>query len=146
MIKIQGIDHAAINVRDFEKSVKFYTKILSLSISKREIQKPGKEYFLDCGPSLFGIIQADLSKGEHLLLNDGVGGNHVSFSVKAQDFDEAVASLKQHKVKIHFSKKRERSWSVYFEDPDGNKLEMTAWPQEDLVRVERTQVINKGKG
>ncbi len=131
MIRIQGIDHVAINCRDLERSLEFYTKVLGLPITKREPSKPGIEYFLDCGPALVGLIQGDSAKGEHPLKGDGLGGNHVSFRVRTGDFDSVVETLKRQKVPIHFSKKREKSWSVYFEDPDGNKLEITAWPLED---------------
>ncbi len=130
-MKIQGIDHAAINCRDLARSLEFYTKVLGLKVTEREPSKPGIEYFLDCGASLVGLIQGKESEGVHLLAGEGIGGNHVSFRVKAQDFDAALASLEAHKVKIAFSKKREKSWSIYFYDPDGNKLEITAWPLED---------------
>ena len=63
MINIEGFDHVALNVRDLDKSLEFYTNVLSLKITEREPSKPGIEYFLDCGPSLLGIIQAkDLSR------------------------------------------------------------------------------------
>lgn len=130
-IRPVGIDHAAINTRDLNKSVDFYTRVLGLKLTAREYQKPGIEYFLDCGPSLIGLIQGDPAQGEHPLKNEGVGGNHVSFRVRAADFDAAVGHLKANGVKIAFMKKREKSWSVYFYDPDDNKLEITAWPEED---------------
>ncbi len=130
MIRIMGIDHAALNVRDIEKSLEFYTKVLGLKISAREHQKPGIEYFLDCGASLVGLIQGNAAEGLHLLQNEGLGGNHLSFRVRLAEFDAAVEELKSRGVPVHFVKKREKSWSVYFEDPDGNKLEITAWPQE----------------
>lgn len=131
MICLKGLDHAAINARDLGKSVEFYTRVLGLKISSRELQKPGIECFLDCGPSLLGLIQGNPAEGLHPLKNEGVGGNHISFRVTTADFDAAVEELKSLGVSVHFVKKRERSWSVYFEDPDGNKLEITAWPEED---------------
>ena len=130
MIRVLGIDHAAISVKNLETSLKFYTEVLGLKISQREYQKPGAEYFLDCGQSLIGLIQGDPAGEKHFLQDAGLGGNHVSFRVPVRDFDVAVAELKQKNVKITFEKKRERSWSVYFLDPDGNKLEITAWPLE----------------
>ncbi len=131
MIKVQGIDHAAISVKDLETSLKFYTEVLGLKITEREHNKPGIEYFLDCGTSLIGLIQGRKEEGEHYLQNGGFGGNHVSFRVPTGEFDAAVRELKKLGVTITFQKKRERSWSVYFLDPDGNKLEITSWPEED---------------
>jgi len=135
VIPIRGIDHAAINVRDLAKSLEFYTGVLGLRVSPREHQKPGIEHFLDCGTSLIGLIQGDPAGEAHALKDGGLGGNHVSFRVATADFDAAVDALKAAGVTVTFSKKRERSWSVYFLDPDGNKLEITAWPLEDGGRA-----------
>ena len=131
MIRIQGIDHVAINVKDLDRAVKFYTEVIGLKVTEREPSKPGVEYFLDCGPSLIGIIQAkDLSQS-HPFADAGLGANHFSFRIHAKDFDPMIKRLEGHEVKIEFAKKREKSWSLYFYDLDGNKLEITAWPRED---------------
>lgn len=131
MIKILGIDHVAVNVRDIDKAVEFYTKVIGLKITQREPSKPGIEYFLDCGPSLIGIIQAKDFDKNHPFANEGLGANHFSFRIHANDFEAMIARLEANHVKIEFAKKREKSWSLYFYDLDGNKLEATAWPMED---------------
>ena len=131
MIHVLGIDHAAISVVDLERSLKFYTEVLGLKISPRENQKPGSEYFLDCGTSLIGLIQGERDGQKHLLQDGGLGGNHVSFRVPTKDFDRYHEEIKSRGITITYVKKREKSWSLYFLDPDGNKLELTAWPLED---------------
>ncbi len=131
MIKVLGIDHVAISVKDLDQALAFYTKVLGLSVTKREHSKPGVEYFLDCGGALVGLIQGRAEEGVHHLQDGGLGGNHVSFRVETKDFDRVVEELKARNVTITFLKKRDKSWSVYFLDMDGNKLEMTAWPLED---------------
>ena len=133
MIRIQGIDHVALNVRDIDQAVKFYSEILGLQVTQREPSKPDVEYFLDCGPSLLGIIQAKDLEHRHAFENEGLGANHFSFRVHARDFDAMIERLEAHQVNIEFAKKREKSWSLYFYDLDGNKLEITAWPIEDGV-------------
>ncbi len=133
MIKIIGIDHVAFNVRDLKTSLEFYTEVIGLKVTEREPSKPGIEYFLDCGPSLLGIIQAKDLGNSHLFANEGLGANHFSFRVHARDFDAMIAHLEKNQTKIEFAKKREKSWSLYFYDPDGNKLEATAWPLEDGI-------------
>jgi len=133
MIKIIGIDHVAFNVRDLDKSLEFYTKVIGLNITAREPSKPGIEYFLDCGPSLLGIIQAKDLETSHLFANEGLGANHFSFRVHSNDFEGMIAHLETHHTKIEFAKKRPKSWSLYFYDLDGNKLEATAWPLEDGI-------------
>ena len=130
-IQALGIDHVALSVIDLERSLRFYTEVLGLKISEREHQKPGIEYFLDCGASLVGLIQGNKEGNHHFLQDEGLGGNHFSFRVPAQEFDACVEALKKQGVTITYQKKRDRSWSLYFLDPDGNKLEITSWPLED---------------
>ncbi len=141
MIQILGIDHVAINVRDIDKAVEFYTKVIGLKITGREPSKPGIEYFLDCGPSLIGIIQANDMSIAHRFEHGGLGANHFSFRVHAEDFDNMIKRLEDHTVEIEFAKKREKSWSLYFYDLDGNKLEVTAWPREDGIPQEQIKKL-----
>jgi len=131
MIEIQGIDHVALNVKDIDKSVEFYTNVIGLKVTEREPSKPGIEYFLDCGSSLVGIIQAQDLENAHPFAHEGLGANHFSFRLKAKDFDSFLQRLEENDVKIEYAKKREKSWSLYFYDLDGNKLEATSWPRED---------------
>ena len=81
MIHVRGIDHVALSVSDLERSLKFYTEVLGLKITAREHQKPGVEYFLDCGPSLLGIIQAKNLTINHPFAHEGLGANHFSFRI-----------------------------------------------------------------
>ena len=146
MIRIQGIDHVAVNVRDIDKSVAFYTKVIGLKITEREPSKPGIEYFLDCGPSLLGVIQAKNLGDNHPFAHEGVGANHFSFRVHCDDFGPMIERLEKNGVTIEYAKKREKSWSLYFYDIDGNKLEVTAWPLEDgLPQQRRVKEIYDGK-
>src|SRR6202789_4275293 len=91
MIKIVGIDHVAFNVRDLNKSLEFYTNVIGLKVTEREPSKPGVEYFLDCGPSLLGVIQAKDLGSSHLFANEGLGANHFSFRVHSKDFGAMIA-------------------------------------------------------
>ena len=109
MIKILGIDHVALNVKDLNRSLEFYTRILGLKISEREHQKPGSEYFLDCGASLVGLIQGDEKTGTHFLQDGGVGGNHLAFRVDVSDFDLIVEKLEELKLPITFLKNPRKS-------------------------------------
>ena len=91
-MKVRGVDHVAISVSDLERSLKFYTEVLGLKVSEREYQKPGVEYFIDCGTSLIGLIQGDPKGEKHLLQDSGLGGNHFSFRVDTKDFDKAACA------------------------------------------------------
>ena len=101
-MKVRGIDHVALSVRDLDKALEFYTKVIGLKITDREYSKPGIEYFLDCGTSLIGLIQGDPKGNSHLLQDGGLGGNHVSFRADTSEFDKIVDPKKM--VKPYVSK------------------------------------------
>src|SRR5688572_13564787 len=130
-MNIQGIDHVAIRVTDLDRALGFYTQVLGLRVTEREYSKPGTEYFLDCGAALLGLIQGNPEGGTHPFDGNGIGADHFSFRITTRDFDQTLKRLEENGVRISFHKKREKSWSIYFQDPDGNKIEMTAWPLED---------------
>lgn len=137
MIQIKGIDHVAINVRNLEHAKEFYVRIVGLSITQREPSTPGVEYYLDCGPSLINLVQAqDMSKS-HTFENDGVGANHFSLRIHSKDFEPMIKRLEDMKISIEWAKKKEKSWSLGFADLDGNKLEVTSWPLEDGIPPDR---------
>ena len=95
------------------------------------------------GCQIFGLDHAPLLRlhsgkgGLAVFENEGLGANHFSFRVHSNDFEPMIKRLEEHNVKIEFAKKREKSWSLYFYDIDGNKLEATAWPLEDGLPAER---------
>lgn len=104
-MKIQGIDHVALNVKNIDQSVRFYTEVIGLKVTEREPSKPGIEYFLDCGTSLIGIIQAKNFDNLHPFENEGLGANHFSFRIHSNDFEAMIKKLEGHHVKIEFAKK-----------------------------------------
>jgi catechol-2,3-dioxygenase len=77
----------------------------------------------------------------HPFQEEGLGANHFSFRIAAGSFDGIIQHLENHQVKIAFAKKRPKSWSLYFYDPDGNKIEMTAWPREDGLPEEKCRKV-----
>jgi catechol-2,3-dioxygenase len=92
------------------------------------------------------VIQAKDLNDSHLFANEGVGANHFSFRVHSNDFVPMIEHLEKHSVNIEFAKKRPKSWSLYFYDLDGNKLEATAWPLEDrLPQEQRVKEIYSSK-
>lgn len=146
MIKIRGIDHVAINVSDLDKALEFYKTVIGLQITQREPSKPGIEYFLDCGPSLIALIQAKDLNPDHTFEHQGLGANHFALRVHSNDFEPMIKRLEDQGIPIEFAKKREKSWSLYFFDLDGNKLEVTSWPLEDgLPPDQRVKEIYDGK-
>ena len=113
-LKFERMGHVAIQVADIEQSVKFYRDVLGL--------KPGWKLeedwtILTCGKDDLALIKKgpDVHHPPHFGLRVG----------SAEAVDRSYEELKD-KVKITQGVRshRDKSRSFYFEDPDGNQLEV----------------------
>ena len=125
MVRLKELGHILVRVLDLDRSKKFYTEVLGFKILEEDPEHGGTFLALE-GQShaidLFQVKDADAA----LRQTPGVRGlGHIAFRVESEaDLKEAYASLQQHGVEItrtidHVSQK-----SIYFNDPDGNTLEI----------------------
>jgi catechol 2,3-dioxygenase len=115
------LGHAHLKVKDLERSIGFYTKMFSLTVTERV----GSDYAFLSGGSL-----------HHEIALQGVGASapkppahstglyHVAFEVPdRRALAEAYERLRAAGIAVtpvdHFI-----SWALYFDDPDGNGLEI----------------------
>jgi catechol 2,3-dioxygenase-like lactoylglutathione lyase family enzyme len=132
-VKVQGIVHWAIPVNDLEESRRFYTEVLGM-----EDRGP-------VGPLMrcvrFGDTDILLSVRPQPLPVDvnRDGPTHISFRVSTEDFERAVAHMREWgvEVKPEFGSRDHLKGdveyrhqgvfvgrSLYFIDPSGNRLEV----------------------
>ncbi len=133
MVKPKRIGHLVLNVRDVEASETFYTELLGFEIAK----KSPKRTFLTCGRIHHDLALFEVSEDETSGQPSPVGLNH--FAVQIEDLDElkeVYESLKAHDVTIVGTVDHGMTGSVYFLDPDGNRVEffynMQDSPEEGL--------------
>ncbi|MGH7044877.1 MAG: VOC family protein [Stellaceae bacterium] len=122
---IGKIGHVVLNVRDVERSVRFYTEILGFEISDvyPEEMVPGGMAFLRCNPdhhgmALVGGMAAEAANSEL---------NHIAFEVATLDEVLRVRDhLRRHRVTIDFEGRRRAGCqiAVEFRDPDNHRLEI----------------------
>tara|TARA_Y100000310_G_scaffold340512_1_gene436548 strand:- start:229 stop:672 length:444 start_codon:yes stop_codon:yes gene_type:complete len=126
MVQPKRIGHVVLNVRDVEASTKFYTDIIGFQIA---LQKEDAT-FLTCG-----TIHHDLAlfkAKQSFRLDDGVGLNHMALQV--EDFDMLTKyweKLFQYEIEIDRTTDHGMTSSIYFEDPDGNGIELFCNNQDD---------------
>lgn len=121
------IGHAHLKVRDLDRSLAFYTRFFSLELVERVEDKyaflTGSEVHHEIALQAVG---AD-APAPHAL---GIGLYHVAFEVPDQiSFARAYQALVDAGVRVatvdHLI-----SWAMYFDDPDGNGLEIY-WDTRD---------------
>jgi catechol 2,3-dioxygenase len=121
MTYMTKIGHAHLKVRDLQRSVDFYSRYLGL----HETERVGDAYaFLTTGSYHHEIALQRVGPNAPEPPADGTGLYHVAFEVPDRhSFAAAYQTLTEAGIAVatvdHFI-----SWAMYFDDPDGNGLEI----------------------
>ena len=135
-IRITELDHIVLNVRDIDRSLKFYTETLGLEPERLDEFKAGKVGFPSVRVNADTIIDLFPIKGAVAGSNSGekIDGNlnHFCMVIGADDFEGLADYLKHHQITIREGPvsrwgARGRATSVYFLDPDGNEIELRCY-------------------
>ena len=124
-----ALSHFGIHVTDIARMEEFYTRALGLLVSDRGT--------LAHGPTLV-FLSRDPDEHHQLVLVTGrpPGGgynvvNQISFKLPSlADLKEAHARMREEGVKEFRIVTHGNAWSVYFADPEGNRVELfvdTPW-------------------
>lgn len=153
-MKTIGINHVALVARDMKETVRFYTEVLQMPLTKTvELPGGGQHFFFDCGggsaiaffwwkdapPAAPGIASVKKFPGDD---KTAVGSmNHMAFHMAEDELEASIVRLKEHGVEVipvvvnHDDSERTVAAemhdgvfirSVYFTDPNGIMMEFAA--------------------
>lgn len=117
------IHHVAVNVKDLQRSIEFYEKLIGLYLTDRD-EHSAKLKIGEADLTLFQLPSdaepCDKPDGEH-----ASSLNHIAFEIHPSMFETYHKRLIDHDIKITFGPvKRRHGHALYFLDPDGNKIEL----------------------
>jgi catechol-2,3-dioxygenase len=125
MIRLTKIGHVNLRVRDLERSKAFYCDVLGFPVAEQDPNHGG--VFMTLGEDFHTL---DLVQHPNPQKDDGpgagrVGVAHIAFQVGSYDaLGEAYRALLEHGVAIGRAMDHINQRSIYFSDPDGNRLEI----------------------
>ena len=118
------LNHTIVWCRDKQKSATFFTEVLGLQSATQ------------FGPML--VVQLSNSVSLDFYENDGkISSQHYAFLIGEDDFDQTFARIRDRGLQYWADPGKHRSGEinrndggrgVYFEDPDGNLLEVITRP------------------
>ena len=123
-MKLDGVHHIGVNVRDLDRAEAFYTDVLGFKVIDR-YQEEIRHSMLDTGSTKIHLFEStDLKFDEaiHRLSEDGYA--HMAFGTSRGKFPKVMEELKKHNVLFRGPLILGKGESVHFKDPDGNHLEI----------------------
>lgn len=138
------VDHIVLWVENSKRSLDFYVNVLGLEAVRAEAFEEGKAHFPSVRVNERTIFDI-MDRNELLPLvqkftggGGDIGGtpiNHVCLSMSASEYASVSARLIEHGVEVRpggenaFGAQGQAVRSVYFNDPDGNVLEIRFYDQ-----------------
>jgi catechol 2,3-dioxygenase len=125
MIKLAGIGHVLLRVADEEASKRFYRDALGFQIAEQDPEHGGVFMTLGDGFHTIDIVQHPAPQEATAPQRGQLGLVHVAFKVASYAaLREAYTHLQQNDVEILRATDHICQRSMYFNDPDGNGLEI----------------------
>ena len=114
MIQATGIDHIVLHVKDVERSKKFYTEVLGMTVYR---DNDGR-VFMHAGQQGVALFE----KQDDPPLTTGNDLNHLALNVAAGTYETLKAELEQRGVAVGGRPGEDRC--IYFRDHDGHRLQL----------------------
>ena len=132
---VQQLGHVVLKVRDIDRSERFYTEVLGLTVAAR-MDAPPMTFFSLGNHHDFAITAVGPTTDAPNSAPNSPGLFHVAFKVgeSTDELREAKAHLEARGVEIAMTADHTVTESIYFDDPDGNTIEVYV----DVSEVWRT--------
>lgn len=122
--KVRRVGHLVLRVKDVERSRRFFEEVLNFPVVAQN--ERGMVFFsTDVADNHHMLAIMPAKEGAPMPAPEGVGMQHVSFELASfAELQSAYRTFKEKGVNICYTTYHGISKSVYFNDPDGNMLEV----------------------
>jgi catechol 2,3-dioxygenase-like lactoylglutathione lyase family enzyme len=151
----RGVHHLALNTDDMKMTLDFYTRVLAMPLVHALKVPPGigtgpgnrgnppfenlRHYFFDAGgDSLLAFFEIPKGKTPQADRNAIGTMQHVSFTVTQERFEQVLKKVKDAGLAVLGPiNVGVDTWSIYFYDPNGIRLEFSHQNESDPQVVQR---------
>jgi len=122
MIQARKLGHIVLKVRDAAKSRDFYTRTVGLKVAHEDLERGA--VFLSFGEAHHELALFQLATGEAADTTQP-GLHHMAWQLgNFEELQAAYRELKALGVPIESTVEHHVTRSIYFPDPDGNRVEL----------------------
>ena len=125
MLRLEGIDHVALTVRDVARSVAWYQAVLGLERRFEDVwgDMPA---IVGVGTTALALFPVRVPEPAPPPGREVLSVRHIAFRVDRATFEQARGELAAHGLAPTFQD-HTAAHSLYFTDPDGHQLEITTY-------------------
>jgi catechol-2,3-dioxygenase len=141
MARVNKVGHVVLNVRDLDASVKFYSEALGMEVMAHNRER--RNAFLSFGTQHHDIALFQAPEGAQ---RGELGLNHIAMQIEGGETELAqlYGRVLSAGARIDRTTDHGLTRSVYFFDPDGNRLEIFCemmQPEEGLKYMRESRGI-----
>lgn len=132
-MQLEGIDHVALTVRDIERAAQWYIDVLGFERQHADVWGDVPT-FIGKGETAIALFPAKTRSTSLAAVASAKAASsgseirmlHLAFRANRASFHAAREELKDRGIRFE-SEDHEIAHSIYFNDPDGHKLEITTY-------------------
>ena len=154
MIQARKLGHIVLKVRDAQKSKEFYTRALGLKVAHEDRDRGA--VFLSFGEQHHELALFQLATGDTPAATQP-GLHHTAWQLGSfEELQAAYRELRELGIHVESTIEHNVTRSVYFRDPDGNRVELycdmvehgfeamrTMGPRRDVIDIETGEVVKR---
>ena len=154
MIQARKLGHIVLKVRDAQKSKEFYTRALGLKVAHEDRDRGA--VFLSFGEQHHELALFQLATGDTPAATQP-GLHHAAWQLGSfEELQAAYRELRELGIHVESTIEHNVTRSVYFLDPDGNRVELycdmvehgfeamrTMGPRRDVIDIETGEVVKR---
>lgn len=118
---VAGIDHVEVFVRDLDNAARWYKEVLGLEEVGRWDPEP---VMIGAGGTKLALFKAESDRPQAA---EGLHWHRVAWKTDRAGFAAAQKHLAGLGIEFRGPVDHQRSHSIYFQDPDGHRLEITCY-------------------
>lgn len=126
MFQIIGLDHIALTVRDQERSLAWYQRVLGFERRYEEANGADDPVFVCAGNSCLALFPAQMSNPQSVPDGNAIAMRHFAFRLDRANFVRAQVELREQQIPFRFED-HTMAHSIYLSDPDGHRIELTTY-------------------
>jgi catechol-2,3-dioxygenase len=126
-MRIQGFHHLAIKVREVERVAAFYRELLGLAEMARHRKPDGAVRSIWLALPEMGFLAIEVAEASASGPSDA-GLFLIAFRIDRDERGQILAELARRGISVD----HQTRWTVYFRDPEGNRVGLSHHPFDPL--------------